>query len=132
MTSFLPGFSQPNHTRQITLSGWASDYPGAANFVLPLTACPPTLARLGDNVEASNWSRFCSPATNNPFLSKRINLSGGNIRNVVVNAAFLAAENSGVIDMKHFLHAVRREYEKIGRLCTEADFAPYHNLLKGR
>ena len=34
------------------------------------------------------------------FLSKRINLAGGNIKNVVVNAAFLAAENSGVIDMK--------------------------------
>ena len=64
------------------------------------------------------------------FLSRRINLAGGNIKNVVVNAAFLAAENSGVIHMKHFLRAVSREYEKIGRLCTEADFAPYHNLLK--
>jgi len=66
------------------------------------------------------------------FLSKRINLAGGNIKNVVVNAAFLAAENSGVIHMKHFLRAIRREYEKIGRLCTETDFAPYHNLLKDR
>ena len=66
------------------------------------------------------------------FLSKRINLAGGNIKNVVVNAAFLAAENSGVINMKHFLRAISREYEKIGRLCTEADFAPYHNLLKDR
>jgi SpoVK/Ycf46/Vps4 family AAA+-type ATPase len=63
------------------------------------------------------------------FLSRRVNLAGGNIKSVVVNAAFLAAENSGVIQMKHFLHAVRREYEKIGRLCTDADFAPYHNLL---
>jgi hypothetical protein len=34
--------------------------------------------------------------------------------------------------MKHFLRAISREYEKIGRLCTEADFAPYHNLLKDR
>src|SRR5262245_58154269 len=66
------------------------------------------------------------------FLSKRINLAGGNIKNVVVNAAFLAAENCGVIHMKHFLRAISREYEKIGRLCTEADFAPYHNLLKDR
>jgi SpoVK/Ycf46/Vps4 family AAA+-type ATPase len=66
------------------------------------------------------------------FLSRRVNLAGGNIKSVVVNAAFLAAENSGVIQMKHFLHAVRREYEKIGRLCTDADFAPYHNLLGDR
>jgi SpoVK/Ycf46/Vps4 family AAA+-type ATPase len=66
------------------------------------------------------------------FLSRRVNLAGGNIKSVVVNAAFLAAENSGVIQMKHFLRAVRREYEKIGRLCADTDFAPYHNLLGDR
>jgi SpoVK/Ycf46/Vps4 family AAA+-type ATPase len=66
------------------------------------------------------------------FLSRRVNLAGGNIKSVVVNAAFLAAENSGVIQMGHFLRAVRREYEKIGRLCADADFAPYHKLLGDR
>lgn len=64
------------------------------------------------------------------FLASRLNIAGGSIRNIIVNAAFLAAENSGVIHMKHLIHATRREYEKIGRLCTDAEFAPYHTLLK--
>jgi SpoVK/Ycf46/Vps4 family AAA+-type ATPase len=63
------------------------------------------------------------------FLASRFNLAGGNIKNIVVNAAFLAAANSGVINMKQIMHATRREFEKIGRLCTDADFAPYHKLL---
>ncbi len=63
------------------------------------------------------------------FLAGRLKVAGGNIKNIVVNAAFLAAENSGVIGMKHLIRATRREYEKIGRLCTEAEFDPYHPLL---
>jgi ATP-dependent 26S proteasome regulatory subunit len=63
------------------------------------------------------------------FLAGRLNVPGGSIRNIVVNAAFLAAANSGVIHMRHFIRAARREYEKIGRLCTEADFTPYHHFL---
>ena len=64
------------------------------------------------------------------FLATRLNVSGGNIRNIVVNAAFLAAENSGRIGMKHLVRAARREYEKIGRLCNEVEFSPYHLFLK--
>ncbi len=64
------------------------------------------------------------------FLANRCALTGGNIRNIVVNAAFLAAENSGVIHMEHVIRAIRREYEKIGRMCTEAEFGQYHAVLR--
>lgn len=64
------------------------------------------------------------------FLARRLNITGGNIKNVVINAAFLAAANSGVIHMEHFVRAAKREYEKIGRLCTDAEFAPYQAWLK--
>jgi SpoVK/Ycf46/Vps4 family AAA+-type ATPase len=63
------------------------------------------------------------------FLASRINVAGGNIKNIVVNAAFLAAENSGVIGMKHLVRAANREFAKMGRTCTEAEFAPYHAML---
>lgn len=63
------------------------------------------------------------------FLAEQFNVAGGNIKNIAVNAAFLAAANSGQIKMKHVVLATRREFEKIGRLCTAADFAPYHGLL---
>jgi SpoVK/Ycf46/Vps4 family AAA+-type ATPase len=63
------------------------------------------------------------------YLAQRFNFSGGNIKNVVVNAAFLAAEDGRVIRMEHVIRATKREYEKIGRLCTENEFAPYHTML---
>ena len=66
------------------------------------------------------------------FLANRCALTGGNIRNIVVNAAFLAAENSGVIHMEHVVRAIRREYEKIGKMCTEAEFGPYHAMVTER
>jgi SpoVK/Ycf46/Vps4 family AAA+-type ATPase len=63
------------------------------------------------------------------FLASRINVAGGNIKNIVVNAAFLAAEHSGVIGMQHLVRAANREFAKMGRTCTEAEFAPYHAML---
>jgi AAA+ superfamily predicted ATPase len=63
------------------------------------------------------------------YLAERFNLAGGNIRNVVVNAAFLAAENGTAISMEHLIRATRREYEKIGRVCTDMDFRPYQSWL---
>jgi AAA+ superfamily predicted ATPase len=63
------------------------------------------------------------------YLAERFNLAGGNIRNVVVNAAFLAAESGSAIGMEHLIRATRREYEKIGRICTDMDFRPYQAWL---
>ncbi len=63
------------------------------------------------------------------FLAGRINVTGGHIKNIVVNAAFMAADGAGAIDMGHLVRATRREYEKIGRMCTAGEFAPYHTLL---
>jgi len=65
------------------------------------------------------------------FMARKFPLAGGNIRNVVVAAAFMAAENSGRLHMSHLIRATRREYEKIGRLCTENEFAPYQWVLTG-
>jgi SpoVK/Ycf46/Vps4 family AAA+-type ATPase len=64
------------------------------------------------------------------YLANRFNVTGGHIKNIVINAAFLAAENSGMIHMAHLIRATKREYEKMGRLCTDAEFAPYQSLLK--
>jgi len=56
-------------------------------------------------------------------LASRFLLSGGNIRNVALAAGFLAAADGGVITMAHLLQAVRREYEKVGKLMSEAELA---------
>ncbi|MCP4663259.1 MAG: ATP-binding protein, partial [bacterium] len=54
-----------------------------------------------------------SDAVDYELLAERFRLAGGNIRNIVLNAAFLAAQNGGVIEMGHILRGARREYEKI-------------------
>lgn len=55
------------------------------------------------------------------FLAKRFQIAGGNIKNIVLNAAFLAAENGGIIGMEQLLHGTKREFEKMGKLWTEKD-----------
>lgn len=53
------------------------------------------------------------------FLAKRFQVAGGNIKNIILNTAFLAAEKSEEITMEHILHSVKREFEKIGKLWNE-------------
>lgn len=60
----------------------------------------------------------------------RLEISGGNIRNVALNAAFLAAQQQTNIQMKHVLHAARREYVKIDKLLTEAEFGAHYGQMK--
>ncbi len=57
------------------------------------------------------------------LLARRFKLAGGNIRNVIVNAAYLAAADGGQVTMGHLLHGVRRELQKMGRLVNEADMS---------
>lgn len=54
----------------------------------------------------------------------RLSVPGGNIRNIALNAAFLAADEDAAIGMRHVYHAARREYEKIEKLVGEAEFGP--------
>ncbi|MBN2007094.1 MAG: AAA family ATPase [Anaerolineae bacterium] len=55
------------------------------------------------------------------LLAERFKLAGGNIRNIIVGAAFLAAAQSMPVSMNHLLHATRREMQKMGRLVSERD-----------
>jgi len=66
-----------------------------------------------------------------PFMARQFKITGGNIKNVALSAAFLAAQDGGCITMENLIRATRREYQKIGRLCTEGEFARYFELVKG-
>ena len=57
------------------------------------------------------------------WLAQQFQITGGNIKNIVLNAAFCAAANGGVIDMTHVLHGTRREFEKIGKSWNDKGFA---------
>ena len=53
----------------------------------------------------------------------RLELPGGNISNIATNAAFLAAAESGEVEMSHIMTAARREYAKLDRLVPESHLA---------
>ncbi|MBP7689761.1 MAG: ATP-binding protein, partial [Thermoflexales bacterium] len=55
------------------------------------------------------------------LMAKRFKLAGGNIRNIIISAAYLAAANGGIVNMDHLMHGARRELQKMGRLITDKD-----------
>jgi ATP-dependent 26S proteasome regulatory subunit len=64
------------------------------------------------------------------FLSKKVKLSGGSIKNIVINAAYLAAVEHTNISMQHIMVMAKREYLKAGMDFLEADFKPYFALIE--
>jgi AAA+ superfamily predicted ATPase len=60
------------------------------------------------------------------FMARQFRIAGGNIKNIAVLGAFLAAGEGSAIAMRHLIHAARREYQKLGRLVTQSDFAEWY------
>jgi SpoVK/Ycf46/Vps4 family AAA+-type ATPase len=48
-------------------------------------------------------------------LAKQLRLSGGNIKNVALSAAFLAAADGQIVTRDHIQHAAQREFQKMGK-----------------
>lgn len=71
------------------------------------------------------WQRIFPPQTPTQALDygelAQLEVAGGNIRAIALNAAFNAAEAHEPIQMKHLLKAVRVEYLKMGQALTGID-----------
>jgi SpoVK/Ycf46/Vps4 family AAA+-type ATPase len=71
------------------------------------------------------WKRIFPPATPreglDPKLLAQLNMTGGSIRNIALNAAFLAAEAGKPVTMQHVLQATRQEAVKIERPLSDAE-----------
>ncbi len=63
------------------------------------------------------------------FLAKTLQISGGNIKNIVINSAFLAANDGRAVCMRDLILSVRREFEKMGRPMERSGFGKYVNFL---
>ena len=63
------------------------------------------------------------------FCAQAFDLTGGNIRNVVTTAAFLAADAGTAVTMREVVTAVQREFHKMGRLNIASEFGPYQAML---
>lgn len=51
----------------------------------------------------------------------RLNLTGGSIHNIALNAAFLAADEDAPVRMQHLLRGARIEYAKLEKLLTDGE-----------
>lgn len=71
------------------------------------------------------WARiFPAQTPTQSLLPSRLamlNMTGGNIRNIALNAAFLAASDGGAVAMSHVLRAAQSEAVKIDRPLSERE-----------
>jgi SpoVK/Ycf46/Vps4 family AAA+-type ATPase len=76
---------------------------------------------------AAIWKRIFPPATPVEGLDvkrlSQLNVAGGNIRNIALAAAFLAADRGRPVTMADLLDAARGEYAKLERTLTESEIA---------
>ncbi len=76
-------------------------------------------------MRARIWERVFPPQMQSQGLDPKrlaqLNVAGGNIRNIALNAAFLAAEAGIQVAMVHLLQAARNEYAKLEKPLTEME-----------
>jgi hypothetical protein len=60
-----------------------------------------------------------------PERLARLNVAGGNIRSIALNAAFLAADAAEPVRMEHLLRAARSEYVKLEKPLSESELGGF-------
>ncbi len=74
---------------------------------------------------AEIWRRIFPASTPTEGLDldqlARLNVAGGNIRNIALHAAFLAADAGEPVRMTHLLRAAQGEYTKLEKPLTETE-----------
>ena len=65
-----------------------------------------------------------------PFLASAFKLSGGNIRNICVAAAFYAIAEERTVTMLDLVRGTEREYQKLGRMMHAEEFGDWLGLLE--
>ena len=71
-------------------------------------------------VDRLDWNRLA-----------QLNVTGGSIRNIAINAAFRAAEDGTPVGMRHVSGAARGEYEKLGKSLTDAELRGWGEGSRG-
>jgi ATP-dependent 26S proteasome regulatory subunit len=74
------------------------------------TAIWPVATPLAEDVDAGS-------------LARELKMSGGNIKNTALAAAYYAAADGGVVTRAHLLHAAKREFQKMGKVPAALESA---------
>ena len=76
------------------------------------------------------WKRLAPAVNHRDFddqefarLAVRFDLSGGNIRNIILDAMFRAcSSDDNTLTLRHVADGIAREYQKLGRPITSSEF----------
>ena len=88
-------------------------------------------------VRETLWRKMVIPAApaaddiDYGFLAERFLISGGNIRNIVLHAAFLAAAENGPICMRNLLWSAVSELRKTNTIVSKEDLREYADVVFG-
>ena len=63
------------------------------------------------------------------YLSQQFEFAGGSIKNIVLNATFLAAASGQTVCMLDILESVRTENFKMGKMMLKQDFGQYSSII---
>ncbi len=63
------------------------------------------------------------------YLARQFQLSGAQIKNIALNAAYRAAEDGGLLRMQHLVRSIFRELQKEGKVMLASDFGEYGVML---
>lgn len=63
------------------------------------------------------------------YLAEQFEIAGGNIKNIAVTAAFLAAEAGNKVKMEHILKAIKYELTKQGKIVLKEDFGEHGYMI---
>ena len=63
------------------------------------------------------------------YLARQFELSGAQIKNIVLNGAYRAAEDGGVLHMLHLVKAIFQEFQKEGKVMLSSEFGEYGMML---
>ncbi len=64
------------------------------------------------------------------YLAGNFELSGASIKNIALNAAFMAASRQETTGMEHIMEALQQEYEKSGKILGKAELKEYYIYKK--
>ena len=59
------------------------------------------------------------------YLASNFELSGASIKNIALNAAFLAASEGQITGMGQIMYALQQEYQKAGKILGKAELKEY-------
>ncbi|NEQ12088.1 MAG: ATP-binding protein, partial [Moorea sp. SIO4E2] len=79
----------------------------------------------GPEIRTQIWQRIFPTMTPTQNLNYQklgqLKVAGGNIRNIALNAAFLAAAADEAVNMEHIYEATKREYQKLKKMLTNEE-----------